>query len=180
MPNTKLSSRNNDVDVLSGVILAGGLSRRMGADKAYLEIDGVTLLDRVRRILTDSGANKTVVLGKPDEPDGLADDTPHSGPAIAIKNYLAKQPSGSRHIVCAVDMPFLTAELIEKLAKSGSWAQFENHTMPFLAIAGEEKRYDGDRLQGFLKAQQMIQLSAPENADILFRNLNHPEDMSEK
>jgi len=180
MPNTETLPLNNDFDLLYGVILAGGLSRRMGSDKAYLEIGGVTLLDHVRTTLIAGGINKTVVLGKPDEADGLADDTPYSGPAIAIKNYLTKQAAGSRHIVCAVDMPFLTAELINELANTEGWAQFENYTMPFLAIAGEEKPYDGDRLQSFLKSQQMIQLSAPENAGELFRNINRPEDISEK
>lgn len=36
---------------VAGVILAGGQSRRMGKDKAMLELGGVTLFDRVLQVM---------------------------------------------------------------------------------------------------------------------------------
>ncbi len=47
----------------AGAVLAGGASRRMGTDKAFIEIDGSTLLQRVGRALYDAGATSVFVVG---------------------------------------------------------------------------------------------------------------------
>ncbi len=46
-----------------GAVLAGGASRRMGTDKAFVEVDGLTLLQRVTAALHDAGAASVVVVG---------------------------------------------------------------------------------------------------------------------
>ena len=46
-----------------GAVLAGGASRRMGADKAFIELDGSTLLDRAVMAVADGGADPVVVVG---------------------------------------------------------------------------------------------------------------------
>ena len=49
----------------TGVILAGGRSSRMGRDKAMIEIDGRTLLDRALDILQPH-VNDLLVVGDPE------------------------------------------------------------------------------------------------------------------
>ena len=46
-----------------GAVLAGGASRRMGTDKAFVEVDNLTLLQRVTAALYDAGAASVVVVG---------------------------------------------------------------------------------------------------------------------
>lgn len=46
-----------------GAVLAGGASRRMGTDKAFVEIDDLTLLQRVAAALYEAGAASVVVVG---------------------------------------------------------------------------------------------------------------------
>ena len=48
---------------VGGAVLAGGASRRMGADKAFIELDGTTLLDRGVDALVRGGAESVVVVG---------------------------------------------------------------------------------------------------------------------
>jgi molybdopterin-guanine dinucleotide biosynthesis protein A len=36
---------------VTGLILAGGASRRMGSDKAFLDVEGVPLIARVHAVL---------------------------------------------------------------------------------------------------------------------------------
>ena len=48
---------------VAGAVLAGGASRRMGTDKAFIELDGQTLLDRAVTALVDGGAQSVVVVG---------------------------------------------------------------------------------------------------------------------
>ena len=45
------------------LILAGGLSRRMGFDKASINMDGQTLLSRMVEVMIEHGMRTCVVLG---------------------------------------------------------------------------------------------------------------------
>lgn len=48
---------------VAGAVLAGGASTRMGRPKAFIEIDGTTLLDRAVTALTEAGIEPVVVVG---------------------------------------------------------------------------------------------------------------------
>lgn len=50
------------MEKLAGVILAAGLSSRMGAFKPLLEIDGVSMVRRVVQLMRGAGANPVVVV----------------------------------------------------------------------------------------------------------------------
>ncbi|HVF33070.1 MAG TPA: molybdenum cofactor guanylyltransferase [Acidimicrobiales bacterium] len=52
------TSRSPD---MTGVVLAGGASRRMGTDKAVIVVDGETLLQRAARHLVEAGADPVVL-----------------------------------------------------------------------------------------------------------------------
>lgn len=47
----------------AGAVLAGGASRRMGRDKAFIEIDGTTLLERSVAALDGAGLEPVIVVG---------------------------------------------------------------------------------------------------------------------
>jgi molybdenum cofactor guanylyltransferase len=95
-----------------GVILAGGLSSRMGEDKALLEIDGRTLLERTRQVLLDTGAEHVVVSGA--RPGGIADRWVAKGPIGGIAS-VAGELEDAELLVVPVDMPRLSAELLAPL-----------------------------------------------------------------
>lgn len=57
-----MTSAGGAVD-FEGAVLAGGASRRMGTDKAFLEIDDLTLLQRVAAALYEAGAASVLVVG---------------------------------------------------------------------------------------------------------------------
>ena len=46
-----------------GAVLAGGASRRMGVDKAFIEIDGAAMVERAAAALRAAGAADVVVVG---------------------------------------------------------------------------------------------------------------------
>ena len=46
-----------------GAVLAGGSSQRMGTDKAFVQLEDLTLLQRVTTALYDAGAASVVVVG---------------------------------------------------------------------------------------------------------------------
>ena len=49
--------------MLIGAVLCGGASRRMGTDKAFIEIDGVPMARRVASALADAGCESIYAVG---------------------------------------------------------------------------------------------------------------------
>ncbi len=116
-----------------GVILAGGLSRRMGGgDKPLLQLGGRTLLDRVReRFAPQCGAG--LILNANGDPtrfsgfDGaiVPDDVPgHPGPLagiLAALDHAALHHPAVTHVASVTgDAPFLPHDLVSRLAEAGS------------------------------------------------------------
>ena len=110
-----------------GLVLAGGLARRMGGgDKARIEIGGVSMLDRV--LATLSAQCTGIVINANGDPKrfadtGLAvvrDSVPNfAGPLAGILaglDWLAKQKKGVEWILSVPgDCPFLPDDLVERL-----------------------------------------------------------------
>lgn len=97
--------------MLSGLILAGGRSSRMGRDKAGLVLpDGRTLLQRQAEVLRSAGATSLFASVRPETtslPAGMVpvfDARPDAGPLAGIAAGLRAAPAGLV-LVLAVDMP---------------------------------------------------------------------------
>ena len=106
---------------LSAVILAGGESRRMGRDKAWVRLGGRPLLElaveKVRRI----GVREVFISGRPGADYSalncpvLLDREPGFGPLGGIERALSVA-SSSLVFVLAVDMPHLTTSILRTIS----------------------------------------------------------------
>lgn len=123
------------VDAALGVVLAGGLSRRMGAlgPKAALAIGGEHLLARVVRRLRAGGLREVLVVGQPElgalVPGVVVvpDRRPGAhGPLAGLETALAwasdataKHPDMPYHraFVVACDMPFVAPALVRAMVE---------------------------------------------------------------
>jgi molybdopterin-guanine dinucleotide biosynthesis protein A len=98
----------------SAVILAGGKSRRMGNDKAFLSLDGKPLLLRQIESAREIGAEEIFISGKPESDytafgcGVLTDRFEDAGPLSGVERALAAA-SNSLLLVLAVDMPGMNA-----------------------------------------------------------------------
>ena len=99
-----------------GVVLAGGVSRRMGQPKAGVEIDGVTMAEYVRRALA-AVCRDVVASGGPAagleivaDPDGFL----HRGPVVGIASVL--NTVGEPILAVGVDQPWVRVETLAELA----------------------------------------------------------------
>ncbi len=97
-----------------GVVLAGGRSQRMGADKARLEWRGQSLIDRAVALLRATGCSRVVVSGDYPEYAHVADRFPDRGPLGGLAS-VAEVARESRWLVTAVDQPLLDAALLRPL-----------------------------------------------------------------
>ena len=191
---------------VTGVIVAGGLSRRMGGgDKALLEIGGVTILDRVLACL--SGQCVGIVINANGDPKrfadtGLpivADNVPgHPGPlagVLAGLDWLATQNNGVEWLLSVPgDCPFLPDDLVERLhqarrkmgtgvplacARSGEWRHPVVGLWP-LALREDLRRAltveDLRKIEVWTARHGVAVADWPDKPVDPFFNVNTPED----
>ena len=167
---------------LAGLILAGGGSTRMGHDKALLALDGLTLLDRARALLTEAGATRILVAGRPDVENGFADVTPGGGPARAARDALLALADADCAValVVPVDMPLLTPEAFAPLiaAAAAGGAVYDGHPLPFCArlFAPTLDALEPNSLRDLLDGLGAVRLPPAGLDDSVFTNVNTPED----
>jgi molybdenum cofactor guanylyltransferase len=175
--------------LVTGFILAGGKSTRMGRDKALLDWRGRTMLDHMSDLLR-SVADPVHVVGRDQLPDRLPNLGPLSGIATALE-----ATSTNANIIVAVDLPYLTRDFMKYLR-----LRLENSSHPLLAcrigpdfplclgiwrpMLPEIKRF---LTAGQLSVRGMIESSSTEiisESELLeagftaaiFKNINSPED----
>jgi len=192
------------IQALACGILAGGASRRMGRDKAWLELAGEPLLVRIARVLADVGFVFVAVgheqrrlpeLAEPVEyvTDPVADQGPIAG-LVAIAGRLPEHVT--RVFVCGCDLPFVTTSLIRMLderwqARGGDAVVPEvgGRLQPLMAVYGRRAltRIAAVFAGGSRRLTDVIELLGPDRvteAELVrvdpeldaFLNLNRPED----
>jgi molybdenum cofactor guanylyltransferase len=186
----------------SAFILGGGKSTRMGTDKAFVQLNGRTLLDRAldtARAVT----MKVKIVGSSAKFSAYApvveDLFPDCGPLAGIHAALRSSTS-DLNLILAVDMPFITTPLLEFLLRKAVESQSSiviaprttNGWQPLCAVYRREFRHVADQAlrAGRYKIDALFDpsrtQSIPEedlhaagfSAD-LFRNLNTPDDLAQ-
>ena len=105
---------------VSAIILAGGMSTRMGKCKAELEWNGGSLIEHQVNKLRSLGIDDIVISGYPKPPEGTR---------FAADKYLLKGPLGGIHagllaaenahcLVISVDTPLVPAETLSELIQA--------------------------------------------------------------
>lgn len=182
-----------------GFVLAGGVSRRMGRDKALLEVEGMTLLDRAVHLLQGCGLEVAVLSGSHRilESHGAPcwlDVLPGMGPLGGLHSGLSRM-TGDSALFLACDLPFVTPALVHRLLKAGERADItipedsRGSVQPLcgvyrkscLAEIGRmltEKRLKTvELLQNAFLEVQVLHLADAGFSDRLLLNLNSPEDL---
>lgn len=119
IPSARLVQVHRGMNKVSGIILAGGHSLRMGRDKTLLKIDQETLIERTVRMLKEvsddvviasNGKHKYCFSGLVEVPDVF----PEMGPLGGIHAGL-RTVKHDYAIVISSDMPFFTTALLQLL-----------------------------------------------------------------
>jgi molybdopterin-guanine dinucleotide biosynthesis protein A len=189
-----------------GLVLAGGLARRMGGgDKARIEIGGVSILDRVLACLSAQCTGIVInANGDPKrfEDTGLTvipDNVPdYPGPLAGILaglDWLAEQDNGIEWLVSVPgDCPFLPDDLVEKLhlarremgaglplacARSGEWRHPVVALWPLALRADLRKALvdeDLRKIEVWTARHGVAIAEWPDRPVDPFLNVNTPED----
>jgi molybdopterin-guanine dinucleotide biosynthesis protein A len=185
---------------VSAFILAGGKSSRMGRDKAFVELEGRTLLSRALEIARSVTPNVSIV-GDPAKfaahAPVIEDIFPNCGPLGGIHAAL-RSSSTDLNLVLAVDVPFFPTALLEYLIERArennaivTVAQTAGRYQPLSAIyrrnfadlaekALRGGRYKIDSLFPSTNTQTITEeeLRAAGFSQTVFRNLNTPKELA--
>jgi molybdopterin-guanine dinucleotide biosynthesis protein A len=180
-------------------ILAGGKSTRMGTDKAFVLLDGQTLLDRMLELVRSVCAEVRIVGDRAKFADFalvVEDVFPGCGPLGGIHAALRSSQT-DLNLMLAVDMPFVSAALLDFLTKRAresdamvTLAHTRDGLQPLCAVyrrvfadsaekALRAGRYKIDALFGETQTQviEEAELQHEGFSGELFRNLNTPQDL---
>jgi len=185
---------------VAAFILAGGKSTRMGTDKAFVLLDGRTLLARALE-LARSVTPDVRIVGDPAKfaefapvvQDVFRDCGPLGGIHAALRASQAEL-----NLILAVDVPFVSPALLQYLiqrARNSSQAtvtvaQAGGGWQPLCAVyrrefagAAEQSlragRYKIDALFASTQTQVIEELEAAGFSPKMFRNLNTREELSQ-
>lgn len=166
-----------------GVVLAGGASRRMGTDKAFLQVDGVAMVAHVAGALREGGcasvwcqggdAPRLAELGLTVRPDRR----PGEGPVTAIAEALADPSAAAGVVVAACDLPGLTGAAVAALTARPGPAVLVADGRPGLVVwlpAGSRVRPGPRRFSDLLAALGAEHVDVP---SAVLRNVNTPADL---
>jgi molybdenum cofactor guanylyltransferase len=186
------------------VVLAGGLSRRMGGEHKFLKtLDGKSLLDRVLdTVAPQVGA---ILINSNSEVESAAYPvradvvSGHLGPLAGILTglkYFAEQGTSASHMLCvASDAPFIPEDLVARL-KAGLSGNINSIAMaysnsrihpvislwPFALTEALEAALTEEDLRKILVFAERYSLTSVEwsveNGDPFF-NINRPEDLAQ-
>ena len=190
-----MSAVTSDV---TAFILAGGKSTRMGTDKAFVMLDGSTLLERMLELARSVCADVRIVgdSAKFSKFGPVVEDIfPGCGPLAGIHAALRSSQT-DLNLIVAIDTPFLSVEFLEFLITksrcgvmvtvprtSNGWQPLcavYRHEFADLAekcLHGHIRRIDGLFYPATTLAIDEDELSKHGFSPDLFRNLNTPEEL---
>ena len=102
---------------ITGIILAGGKSSRMGTNKALLKLKGKTIIEHIADLLHSIFANVIIITNTPEEYSFLknpmyADIFPNRGPLAGIHSGLTNSQTEQNFII-SCDIPLINQEMIK-------------------------------------------------------------------
>jgi FdhD protein len=194
----QITGETGRIPGVSGVILAGGASRRMGSDKALLPIRGARFIDHVYARMASLFDEVIIVTNAPELFSDLAcrkvpDLYAARGALAGIHSGLAHATSEQVFVV-GCDMPFISARVVRHICARAAHGDLviphsSSGHEPLHALYGKgclpamEQVLDAGhkRIMRFFDRVKMVEISSDELKELdpeekSFQNINTPQD----
>jgi molybdenum cofactor guanylyltransferase len=183
-------------------VLAGGQSTRMGADKAFVQLEGRTLLAHALA-LAKSVTSDVRIVGSAEKfaafGEVVEDEFPQHGPLAGIHAAL-RASSSELNLMLAVDMPFVEVTFLEYLFQeaarhesamvtipraAGAWQTLcAVYRKPFADLAEQALRQGKNKIDPLFRDIEMRiveehELTQQNFSPEMFRNLNTLEELKQ-
>ena len=170
-----------------GLLLAGGASSRMKADKALLKIGSQSLLSHAHATLSNTALDTVMVSGE--KHGGIPDIIPMKGPLSGIHSSLhsGNVNRGDRLLVLPVDIPFMRVQTLNTLVTHSRRTQqscyYVQSYLPACFVVSECFEHYINRIFETTQTYSVRSLLEAVNAHALerfdtsdFFNVNQPQD----
>ncbi|NJM61525.1 MAG: molybdenum cofactor guanylyltransferase [Oscillatoriales cyanobacterium RU_3_3] len=190
-------------DRIISLILAGGKSSRMGTDKALLEIEGKSLLQRVCETAAKLTSQVYVLTDSPDRYRSILtadyqlipDRNPGAGPLVALSQGLS-EINAEWILLLGCDLPLLDADIIQNWERqlpelptsTLAVVPYQNDRWEPLcgfyrdrSLSSLQKFIDngGRSFQAWLSQIPAVPLPAVDRASLMLSNCNTPEEFEQ-
>lgn len=187
-----MQKKNN----ITGIILAGGKSSRMGSDKGLLKIDNKTFIELIIKAMTPLVKN-IIIIGNNRTYDAfgytrIEDSIKNSGPLAGIYTGL-NQTVTDYNLILSCDVPLVSMELLEKLIQS-NYKEYDvvqikcdGKTMPLIALYHKRCKdiclsmlqNDERRLRVVIKQMNSKSISVEDSFRSQVNNINTKDDLKQ-
>ncbi len=183
-------------DSITGIVLAGGKSSRMGTDKGIIDLNGKRIVQHVLdalapvvdKILIIANNNHYNNFGYPVYRDIIKDSGPLGGIYTGLVNS-----NTEKNIVLSCDIPFITTQMINYIvAQSGEYEiTIPMHDGKQEPLCGTYSKKCASRFKKLLEnkiwkmhevltlfATQQLGISSTNGVEQNFVNINTPQDLT--
>ncbi|MEJ5261293.1 MAG: molybdenum cofactor guanylyltransferase [Ignavibacterium sp.] len=187
---------------ITGVILAGGKSSRMGTNKSLLKFGNQTIIERIAELMKSIFKDVIIITNTPDEYKFLnlplyEDIYKWKGPLAGIHSALTHSTT-EKIFVLSCDVPLMTKEMIQYLVEYKSkklvvFCEAAGYHQPLVGVYSKEILRE---IEKFLTANELndksfhqflknvdAEIIHPEKLpfykDEIFFNVNRPEDYNQ-
>lgn len=180
---------SNSLVKLTGVVLAGGKSQRMGSDKAALQWQGSSLLKSRLSLLEETLNNECYVSGNYPEFRHIKDSSESKGPLSGILSCL-QTLNQQFCLFIPVDMPLLNMQVLDVIinqhqTEPGNY-YFSNSVFPIIVEANAKNLScladvlslpvaKQRSIKAFLNLIQATEIEIPKELASAMVNTNTPE-----
>lgn len=128
---------------ITGVILAGGKSSRMGTDKGFLKLNGKLFIEHIIAVLTPFVSEIIIVSNHPEYDNfklkRVPDFVENAGPLAGVYSGLLASKT-ENNLVLSCDIPLINSEILAELVRQiddvSEIIQIESNgkTMPLISV----------------------------------------------
>ncbi|MDP6908259.1 MAG: molybdenum cofactor guanylyltransferase [Flavobacteriales bacterium] len=181
------------MEAITGIILAGGKSSRMGQDKGLIPLNGKPMIQHIIDPMAKICSRILIVTGNPMYGmfgfELVADEAPDYGPVIGILSGL-RISNTERNLVLSCDTPYITFDLLKELALKADDADvvvassnlgihplistYNKSCIPTFEQAVAKNEH---RLQTVLESCIVKKFNVSPSDEALLKNINSKEDL---
>jgi len=169
---------------ITGVILAGGKSSRMGVNKSFLKLGNQTIIERIVDLMKSIFSEVIIITNTPDEYKFLnlplyEDIYKWKGPLAGIHSALTHSQT-EKIFVLSCDVPLMSKEMIEyiieyKTDKSIVFCEAAGYHQPLVGIYSKKILSD---IEKFISNNEMSDKSFHKFLNDIDTEIIHPQSLS--